>query len=95
MRQQFKVLGVRRFNDTVEGTKHDFTKIVVETPFNDSDDKAGFDAVHINFGKSENFDKLKNLPFPVQAELDIEMTTSGFVCRGFYPSKEAPQSKAA
>lgn len=95
MRQQFKVLGVRRFNDTVEGTKHDFTKIVVETPFNDSDDKAGFDAVHINFGKSENFDKLKNLPFPVQAELDIEMTTSGFVCRGFYPSKEATQAKAA
>lgn len=88
MRQQFKVLGVRRFNDTVEGTKHDFTKVVVETRFNDSDDKAGFDAVHIPFGKSDQFDKLKDLPFPLMAELDIEMTTAGFTCRGFYPLKD-------
>lgn len=92
MRQKMRVLGVRRFNDTVEGTKHDFTKVVVETQFNDSDDKAGFDAVHIPFGKSDNFDKLRNLPFPLDAELDIEMTTSGFVCKGFHLPQDKPKA---
>ncbi|MFL9709352.1 hypothetical protein [Methylobacillus sp. Pita1] len=85
---QFKskvtVLGARFFNDVVEGTKHDFTKIHVVMPVSTSaGSEVGFNAQTITFGTSTNFEKLKQLPYPVEAELDLEMTTKGIVCQGF------------
>ncbi|MFL9611418.1 hypothetical protein ACW4YW_04700 [Methylobacillus pratensis] len=85
---QFKskvtVLGARFFNDVVEGTKHDFTKIHVVMPVSTSaGSEVGFNAQTITFGTAANFEKLKQLPYPVEAELDLEMTTKGIVCQGF------------
>lgn len=85
---QFKskvtVLGARFFNDVVEGTKHDFTKIHVVMPVSTSaGSEVGFNAQTITYGTSENFEKFKNLAYPIEAELDLEMTTKGIVCQGF------------
>ncbi|MCB5186136.1 hypothetical protein LG201_13055 [Methylobacillus gramineus] len=85
---QFKtkatVLGARHFNDVVDGTKHDFTKIHIVMPVStNSGAEVGFNAQTVNFGTAAEFEKIKALPFPVEAELDLEMTTKGIVCHGF------------
>ena len=78
MKMQFLVLGARCFNDTVDGQKHDFTKLAVVMDFPDSNkNAAGQNAVELNWGTHENFASIKDLQFPCHFELDVNPTIKG------------------
>ena len=66
------------FNDTVDGQKHDFTKLAVVMDFPDSNKNAvGQNSVELNWGDHTNFSQIKDLTFPAQFELDVNPTTKG------------------
>jgi len=75
---QAKIMGAKKFNDTIDGQHHDFTKLFIETELDESRDNAvGFAHSEYNFGTSAEYDKLKHLPFPFLADLTIELSTTG------------------
>lgn len=78
MKQQFTVLGVRKFNDRVEGTHYDFTKLLVVMDMPSGPNARGQDAIQMPFGTSENFAQFSQVNFPAQFELDVNMTTKGY-----------------
>lgn len=77
--QRIIVLGARHFNDTIEGQKHDFTKVRVqmEVPAG-SKTEIGFNSSEWPWGDSSNFSKIKHLPFPCECEMQVQATTKGF-----------------
>lgn len=87
MKAQMQVLGAKFFNDTMEGQKHDFTKLFVAMPVSEQESgtygSVGQNVVEMKFGKSDEFQKLKHLPFPLQAELSLKLTTKGYEVVGF------------
>jgi hypothetical protein len=73
-----KVLGMKMFNDTLEGKTYDFTKLFVESELDESRGVAkGFTAVEYDFSTSAEFQKMKHLSFPFVADLTIELVTTG------------------
>lgn len=71
MKMQYQVLGCKGFKGEVEGTKYDSTTLYVVMPVSEKNGtEAGFNVLQMKYGKEEEFQKLKGLPFPVQAELD-------------------------
>ena len=88
----FQVLGCKGFKGQVEGTNYDSTTLYVVMDVSEKNGtEVGFNVSNMKFGKEEEFQKLKNLPFPVMAELEIELTTKGPECLGF---KAVTQPKA-
>lgn len=84
METRVQVLGVKGFKGTVEGVDYDSTTLYVVLPVSKrSGTEAGFNVKEVKFGKEEEFQKIKNLPFPVIAELDLEMNTKGVDCYAF------------
>ncbi len=78
------ILGARKFNDEVEGTKYDFTKVRVQMPVPDgAQNEVGFNVVEMAYGTHENFAKLEKLNFPVEVELDLTATSKGYDFNGF------------
>lgn len=93
IKQVFQILGAKGFKGEVEGTNYDSTTLYVVMPVSERNGtEVGFNVSPMKFGKSDEFEKMKHLPFPIQAELDIAMTTKGFECRGF---KAVSQAKGA
>ncbi len=89
----YLVLGARSFNDTIEGQKHDFTKlsVVMENP--ERGTTAGWGAVEIQWGDHSNLDKVKHFSidqWPMKMELDIKLTTKGYEVTGVKPLSSAP-----
>lgn len=73
-----KVLGASMFKDSVDGTAYDFTKLFIEMPLDESTGRAkGFSSQEIRWGLSDEFAKISHLPFPFEAEVTIELVTSG------------------
>lgn len=94
------VLGVKSFSGAIDGRNFDSTTIYVQTMLDESNGTAkGFAGASYQWGKSENFEKVKHLPFPLEAELTMETVTSGSkqkqVCIGFKPLSRGDQAKAA
>ncbi|MEZ0208931.1 MAG: hypothetical protein ACAH17_02025 [Candidatus Paceibacterota bacterium] len=85
MKLQFTVLGARKFNDTIEGQKHDFTKLNVAMDMPDTDNAAGQNVVEMKWGTHENFAQIKDVSFPCVFELDVNPTTKGFEVLGAKP----------
>ena len=72
------ILGAKRSKGTLDnGRAYDSTKIYVQTQMKSSDDQAGYAASEFTWGDSSNFEKIKNAPFPVKANIDFEMVTNG------------------
>lgn len=73
-----KVLGAKCFNDVVEGTRYDNTKIYVLTQMNEQQGTSvGFAAAEYQWGDSTNFQAIRHHQFPLDAEITIEMVTNG------------------
>lgn len=78
MQQRVTITGAKRSKGEMEGRPYDSTKIYVQTKMNvDSGDMMGFATTEYNWGLSDNFDKLLGLKFPIQADVDMELITSG------------------
>ena len=91
----FQVLGCKGFKGNVEGTIYDSTTLyVVMEVSSKNGTEAGYNVSPMKFGKEEEFQKLKALPFPVMAELEIELTTKGPECLSFKALSQANNHKA-
>ncbi len=100
MLQQLTVTGAKSFNDTVEGTLYNTTKIGVLLPVkkveSDTQNAVGFETIYIQLNDSTEFHKYKmaDVPYPCVAEVDIEMTSKGYVANSFKPLAKAQIVKA-
>jgi hypothetical protein len=73
-----KVLGAKCFKDTIDGQAFDSTTVFVEMQLDESKGTAkGYASQAMGWGTSEEFSKIKHLPFPFDAELTVELVTSG------------------
>lgn len=76
--QRMHVVGVKRSKGEYEGKPFDSTKLYVNLDLNNSTDQGrGFATVEYTWGKSDNFDKIKHLPFPFDADVDLSFVTNG------------------
>jgi hypothetical protein len=89
--QEFRVCGAKCFNGDVEGKKYDSTTLFVEMDLSERGGNAvGKNTVEMKFGKSDEFEKMKHLPFPLVAELTLNLTTKGYEVEGFKAKSAAP-----
>ena len=70
------VRGAVTFNDTVDGTRHDFTKIFVDVDLSEQRG-IGSCTVEYKWGVADNIKKIQELKFPFEAELSMEIVTTG------------------
>lgn len=95
-KSQFMVLGAKGFRGTVEGTAYDSTKLYVVMDVSEKNGtEVGQNAAALPFGKCEEFDRLKELPFPLQAELEISATTKGYEVLSFRVLSQAASAPKA
>lgn len=81
---QFQVLGAKGFKGMVEGKQYDSCTLRVVMDVSEKNGtEVGFNVSEMKFGNEEEFQKLRHLPFPIQAELEIELTTKGPEVHGF------------
>lgn len=94
---QTAVLGAKQFKGEIEGTHFDQTTLYVV--FDVSDKKGtevGQNALPLKYGTSEEFHKVKHLfaNGPIQAELELHLTTKGYEVESFRPL-QAQKSSAS
>lgn len=72
------VLGAKMFKDQIDGKQFDITKIFVQQDLDSSRGTAkGFAVTEYSWGTSDNFRAIQHNPFPFEAELTVEMVTTG------------------
>ena len=73
------VQGIKSSKGTLDnGQAFDSTKIYVQTALDDSKGMGkGFATAEYNFGTSDEYLKFKHLPFPIEADVDLEIVTNG------------------
>jgi hypothetical protein len=73
------VQGMKGSKGTLEsGQAYDSTKIYVITDLDDSKGMGkGSATVEYNFGTSEEYQKYKHLPFPIDCDAELEIVTNG------------------
>lgn len=73
-----RVTGVKFFKGEVEGQKYDSTTVFIENALDESNGTAKGSATSaFAWGDSQNFERIKHLPFPLVALVTFEMTTNG------------------
>lgn len=72
------VLGAKMFKDQIDGKQFDTTKLFVQENLDASrGTMKGYGVVEYGWGTSENFRSIQHNPFPFEAELTLEMVTTG------------------
>lgn len=96
IKQVMKLLGAKRFKGNVEGVDYDSTKLYVVMEVSERNGtEVGFNAAQLVFGKSDNYDKVKDLPLPCDVNLTISMTTKGLEVVGFHGQAKPGMPAAA
>ncbi|GKT22769.1 hypothetical protein [Acidovorax sp. SUPP3334] len=77
--QNLHVVGMKASKGTLEnGNAYDSTKVYCLIDLDASKGTAkGMSAAEFTFGTADEFDAFKHLPFPFQADADMEMVTNG------------------
>lgn len=89
------VLGAKSFKGTVEGKNYDSTTLFVVMDVSEKNGTSvGQTVVEMRFGTSEEFAKLKSLPFPVNAELGLNLTNKGYEVEGFRALQQSKPAQA-
>lgn len=88
-----EIIGVKQFSDEIEGKFFDYCRLFVLVPLDQSKGNAlGMSVVEYNYGASANFEHFKNQKFPIEADLDVEIVTTGKTQKvnvlGFSPVKK-------
>lgn len=69
---QGHIVGVKKFNGQIEGKSFDYCRLIVATPLDSSSSTTEYD-----FGGSANFEQFRNAQFPIEANLNVEIVTTG------------------
>lgn len=79
MNKMFLLMGAKRSKGVLEsnGMAYDSTKLYVQTPLENNGNAVGFGVAEYNWGSSENFSKIANLPFPCYVELTLDLVSNG------------------
>lgn len=84
VKAELLILGAKSFKGDVEGKAYDSTTLFVVMDVSErGGNSVGQNVVEMKFGTSVEFDKLKGLPFPLKAELGLNLTTKGYEVNGF------------
>lgn len=84
VKAELMVLGAKSFKGDVEGKPYDSTTLFVVMDVSErGGNTVGQNVVEMKFGKSDEFEKFKHLPFPCKAELLLKLTTKGYEVAGF------------
>jgi len=84
VKAELLVLGAKSFKGDVEGKNYDSTTLFVVMDVSErGGNSVGQNVVEMKFGKSDEFEKLKHLPFPLKSELALNLTTKGYEVEGF------------
>lgn len=59
------------------GDAYDSTKVYLQTNFKDGDNFAGYAVVEYKYGKSDNFENIKDLKLPALVNVDFDTETTG------------------
>lgn len=71
------VIGAKPSKGEMEGRAYDSTKIYTTTPINKDTGGVGFAGDSYSWGYSTNFEKIKDLKMPFEAEITFEMVSNG------------------
>lgn len=78
---QFKstvvVLGAKASKGEYNGKPYDSTTVFFQTDLQEGDNFCGQVGESLKWGTSANFEKIKNLEYPLQAELALEQVSNG------------------
>ena len=90
---QGNIVGVKKFNGQIEGKNFDYCRLIVATPLDSSQGNAlGSSTTEYDFGGSANFEQFRNAQFPIEANLNVEIVTTGKTQKlkviGFQPVKK-------
>ena len=90
---QGHIVGVKKFNGQIEGKNYDYCRLIVATPLDSSQGNAlGSSTTEYDFGGSSNFEQFRNAQFPIEANLNVEIVTTGKTQKlkviGFQPVKK-------
>lgn len=73
-----RITGAKYFKDTIDGKSYDSTTIYVEVGLDERSGSAkGSATTGFAWGDSANYQRIKHLPFPFEAELTYELLTNG------------------
>ena len=72
------VTGAKMFKDSIDGQAFDQTTLYVQMGLDETKGTAkGFATQSLGWGTSDEYHKIKHLPFPFEAEIDMELVTTG------------------
>ncbi|HFC8464972.1 TPA: hypothetical protein ACFP4A_000200 [Neisseria subflava] len=75
---QGQIVGVKKFSGQIEGKAFDYCRLIVATPLDSTQGNAlGSSATEYDFGTSANFEQFKTAQFPIDANLNVEIVTTG------------------
>lgn len=75
---QGHIVGVKKINGQIEGKSFDYCCLIVATPLDSSQGNAlGSSTTEYDFGSSANFEQFRNAQFPIEANLNVEIVTTG------------------
>ena len=74
---QMTVLGAKSSKGSFDGKAYDSTTVFYQADLQDGENFAGQLGVSIKWGTSVNFEKIKNLSYPFNAEATMEQVSNG------------------
>jgi len=74
---QMTVLGAKSSKGSFDGKAYDSTTVFYQADLQEGENFAGQLGVSIKWGTSANFEKIKNLSYPFNAEATMEQVSNG------------------
>lgn len=95
---QMTVLGAKSSKGSFEGKAYDSTTVFYQADLQEGENFAGQLGVSIKWGTSVNFEKIKNLSYPFNAEATLEQVSNGstttLIVKDLLPEKIQQNIKA-
>lgn len=92
------VLGAKSSKGSFEGKAYDSTTVFYQADLQEGENFAGQLGVSIKWGTSVNFEKIKNLSYPFNAEATLEQVSNGstttLIVKDLVPEKIQQNIKA-
>lgn len=98
-KSQMVVMGAKSSKGDYQGVAYDKTIIYYKADLQDGDNFVGEIGEEIRWGTSANFEKIKNLEFPLVADVTMEQVSNGkssmLVLLDLVPQKQSTPAKIA